>query len=124
MLFGDPLITEGVACLGLDIVLTKEELMEQNIEHTQQEIRAECDALRDLLLEKNRKYGDSALSPARVFSRASPIEQILVRIDDKLSRIRTSGTEGPDEDTVQDLLGYLVLLRVARRRQAGAGAKP
>jgi hypothetical protein len=79
-------------------------------------IAAECDALKQLLLEKNAKYGDSALSPSRIFSKASAVEQLLVRIDDKLSRIRTSGPSGPDEDTVQDLMGYLVLYRIALRR--------
>ena len=78
-------------------------------------IAEECDSLKALLLEKNRKYGNSALEPARVFSKASATEQILVRIDDKLSRIRTSGQSGPDEDTVLDLVGYLILLRVSRR---------
>jgi hypothetical protein len=70
--------------------------------------------VRDLLIEKNAKYGNSALEPARIFSKASPVEQILVRIDDKLSRIRTSGLAGADEDTALDLIGYLVLLRVAK----------
>jgi hypothetical protein len=80
-------------------------------------IAAECDAVRDLLLSKNAKYGNSALEPARIFSKASPVEQILVRIDDKLSRIRTTGVGAQtDEDTVQDLIGYLILLRVAQRK--------
>ncbi len=82
---------------------------------TQEMIAAECDAIKKLLLEKNAKYGNSALEPSRVFSKADAIEQIKVRIDDKLSRIRTSGTSGADEDTEQDLIGYLVLLRVARK---------
>lgn len=81
-------------------------------------IRAECAAVCELLLEKNRRYGNSALDPVRIFSRADPLEQIDVRIDDKLSRIRTSGVDGPDEDTLQDLIGYLVLSRVARRLAA------
>ena len=68
-------------------------------------------SVRALLLDKNRKYGDSALNPLRVFSKASAIEQILVRIDDKLSRIRT-GTKDK-EDTKRDLIGYLVLLLIA-----------
>jgi len=81
-------------------------------------ITQECDALREMLLEKNRKYGNSALEPARIFSKASPEEQILVRIDDKLSRLRTSDPK-EDEDVVLDLLGYLILLRVARRLREG-----
>ena len=80
-------------------------------------ISRECDALKALLLEKNRCYGNSALDPLRVFSTATPEEQILVRIDDKLSRI-ARGSEFAGDDTVQDLLGYLILLRIARRAPA------
>ena len=78
-------------------------------------IADECDAIKLMLLEKNRKYGDSALHPTRVFSKASAVEQILVRIDDKLSRVASAQTD-EDEDVVRDLVGYLVLLRIARRR--------
>jgi len=83
-------------------------------------IRQECDALCEMLLAKNRRYGNSALNPIRCFSRADPIEQLKVRADDKLSRLmRGNGIE--DEDVVLDLIGYLILLRVARRMQeAGA----
>lgn len=75
----------------------------------------ECDSVKALLLAKNAKYGNSALEPKRVFSKASPVEQLLVRIDDKISRIQTTGTSAPDEDTLMDLIGYLVLLKVAMR---------
>lgn len=82
-------------------------------------IKAECDALCALLLEKNASYGNSALDPVRLFSKSSPIEQLLVRIDDKLSRIsRGDFTKVKEEDlkvVTKDLLGYLVLVRVAWR---------
>ena len=68
-----------------------------------------------MLLEKNRKYGDSALNPVRIFSKASPIEQIYVRLDDKLSRIRNA-QDDDNEDAVMDAIGYLILLKVARQR--------
>ena len=75
-----------------------------------------CDEIKSLLLEKNAKYGDSALNPKRIFSSSGSTEQILVRIDDKLSRIATRGYRGEqDEDTLSDLIGYLVLLKVAAR---------
>lgn len=77
-------------------------------------VDAELAEIRAKLLEKNRKYGNSALEPARVFSKAGPIEQLLVRIDDKISRIQ-SGQADDNEDAVRDLIGYLVLLRIARR---------
>lgn len=73
------------------------------------------DAVGDLLIEKNRKYGDSAANPMRVFSRATPTEQLLVRIDDKLSRIaRGDGLLAKDEDVLVDLVGYLALLAVTK----------
>ena len=81
---------------------------------TRAAIRTECKALCDMLLEKNEKYGNSALDPVRVFSAAGAEEQLLVRIDDKLSRLKRG--RGPeDEDVVRDLAGYLVLLLCARR---------
>ncbi len=69
--------------------------------------------MKEILLAKNRAYGNSALEPLRIFSRAEALEQINVRIDDKLSRI-SRGSEFGDEDTELDLIGYLVLRRVAR----------
>lgn len=78
------------------------------------DIRAVCSELAEMLVAKNKAYGNSALDPVRIFSKASPIEQILVRLDDKLSRLARGKAAG--EDVVQDLLGYLVLYRVAQRR--------
>lgn len=80
-------------------------------------IADECYALRDLLIEKNLAYGNSALDPLRVFSKADPEEQIRVRLDDKLSRLSRGSAAG--EDVEKDLLGYLILLRVARRLREG-----
>jgi hypothetical protein len=80
-------------------------------------ITEECEALRDMLLEKNRKYGNSALEPLRIASRSTPEEQILTRIDDKLSRLKTMDPEDT-EDVWNDLAGYIVLLRVLWRMQA------
>lgn len=72
-----------------------------------------CLGLAELLLEKNRKYGNSALNPVRVFSKASATEQIRVRLDDKLSRLQSMQADD-DEDVILDLMGYLVLLRIAQ----------
>ena len=84
---------------------------------TQTHIGLICDEIKDLLISKNKKYGDSALNPSRVFSKATAIEQILVRIDDKLNRIsQGAGLLANDEDVVMDLIGYLVLLKIALLR--------
>lgn len=81
---------------------------------TQIKISGICDDIKELLLFKNSKYGDSAINPIRVFSKSSAYEQILVRIDDKLNRI-TQGDNllSEDEDVIMDLIGYLVLLKIA-----------
>lgn len=84
----------------------------------QKMIAEECDGIKEMLLEKNRKYGNSALNPIRVFSKADPYEQINVRLDDKLSRIR-SAQDDEDEDVDKDLIGYLILRRIAKNGRKG-----
>jgi hypothetical protein len=68
--------------------------------------------IRDLLIAKNQKYGNSALEPLGVFSQLSAKEGLLVRIDDKLKRIKNGSLELDDEDVINDLIGYLVLLKI------------
>jgi len=80
-------------------------------EKVQEEIKNVCSGVTELLISKNKKYGNSALEPRRIFSKASPIEQINVRIDDKLSRIANRQSD-EDEDVEKDLIGYLVLKQV------------
>jgi hypothetical protein len=80
---------------------------------TRQAIEDECDAVKAMLLQKNAAYGNSATNPIRIFSKADPLEQIRVRIDDKLSRLARGSAAG--EDVELDLIGYLILLRVARQ---------
>jgi hypothetical protein len=70
------------------------------------------DEIRDLLIAKNQKYGNSALEPLGVFSQLSAREGLLVRIDDKLKRIKNGSLEKDDEDVINDLIGYLVLLKI------------
>ena len=90
----------------------------QPMTETQQQIAAICDDIKELLLYKNKQYGDSALNPSRIFSKASAVEQILVRIDDKLNRIKKgAGLVGEDEDVIQDLIGYLILLKIGLKHQ-------
>ena len=71
------------------------------------------DELRTMLLEKNLAYGNSALDPVRIFSAASPTEQIKVRLDDKLSRAVRGLDQG--ENVADDFVGYFVLLMVAKQ---------
>lgn len=79
----------------------------------EQKLDAVLQSIRGMLLDKNRKYGNSALEPIRVFSKADTLEQIAVRMDDKLSRIKSA--QGDDlEDAKLDLLGYLILEAIAK----------
>lgn len=95
--------------------------MENQTLETEVHIRMICQELEALLVKKNQKYGDSALNPIRVFSKADSVEQILVRIDDKLNRIlQGAGLLANDEDVVMDLMGYLVLLKIAMARKNNA----
>jgi hypothetical protein len=76
--------------------------------------------IKDLLIEKNFKYGNSALEPLGVFSQLSAKEGLLVRIDDKLKRIKNGSLDRDDEDVINDLIGYLVLLKI----HANSNPKP
>lgn len=71
----------------------------------------------NLLLEKNNAYGDSALNPVGIFSQGNAVDSLCARIDDKLMRIKSRGITDQTEDTVQDLIGYLILLKIAIRQK-------
>jgi hypothetical protein len=73
--------------------------------------------IRELLITKNLKYGNSALEPLGVFSKLSAKEGLLVRIDDKLKRIKNGSLEKDDEDVINDLVGYLVLLKIQTQEE-------
>ena len=85
--------------------------MDDELTEVQKIIAEECAGLASMLIEKNRSYGNSALDPVRIFSKADTAEQIRV-----LSRLLRGSAAG--EDVVLDLLGYLILLRVAQKRGA------
>lgn len=65
-----------------------------------------------VLLKKNAAYGNAAAEPVSVFAKETgPVDKIHVRLDDKLTRL-IRGHEYPGDDTVLDLLGYLILRHV------------
>lgn len=67
----------------------------------------------DLLKNKNEAYGNSALEPANIFSKTNATDSLCARIDDKLMRIKNKGINDETEDTVDDLIGYLLLLKMS-----------
>jgi len=80
---------------------------------TQEIIAFVCDEIKEMLIMKNRKYGDSAIAPVNIFYRGTAEDALRVRMDDKLSRIMNR-QDDEDEDPENDLIGYLILHRVQK----------
>lgn len=81
---------------------------------TKERIWRACDDIAEMLCEKNEAYGDSALNPLNVFSKLDATASLCARIDDKLARIANKGLGDATEDTLDDLIGYLILLKLSR----------
>lgn len=79
----------------------------------EQKVRTILDDMATLLVEKNTAYGNSALDPVRIFSKADTLEQLYVRLDDKINRVK-QGHEFPGDDTIRDIIGYCTLILIAR----------
>lgn len=77
-------------------------------------------ALTQLLLIKNKKYGNSAAEPVAVFSRLDAFDRLKVRMDDKLSRLSRGDNDADNEDAFVDLAGYLLLTLVVRNQMANS----
>lgn len=75
-------------------------------------ILSQCLEIAEMLIKKNISYGDSALNPMRLFAKSDSVEQLKVRIDDKLNRISNAQGFAGDND-IDDLIGYLMLLKIA-----------
>ena len=93
------------------------EALQSTMVQNQKLIAEVFDEMKTLVLQKNNQYGDSVLDPKRYFSSAPTDEQIKVRIDDKLNRL-VLGKDSleSDDDIIKDLIGYLPLLLVYRRK--------
>tara|TARA_R100000541_G_scaffold32416_1_gene41186 strand:- start:1976 stop:2365 length:390 start_codon:yes stop_codon:yes gene_type:complete len=71
----------------------------------------------NLLKGKNAAYGNSALNPTNIFSKLDAVDSLCCRLDDKIARIKNKGITDETEDTVDDLIGYLLLLKMAIERK-------
>ena len=80
---------------------------------TQQKIAEITEAIRDLLLYKNQKYGDSALNPKKIFYKGDARNAILIRLDDKLGRVAANTDGTPRINDVADIIGYCTLLLIS-----------
>lgn len=91
--------------------------MSYDAEAFQKQVQSVLKDLEDLLIVKNRSYGNSFAEPVNIFAKGLPKDALIrIRLDDKLSRI-TNGTDELNEDTVQDIMGYFVLWEVLKRRE-------
>ena len=90
---------------------------EYDPETFEHEVSLITNEIREILIRKNLSYGDSVLNPIRVFSKSPTDEQINVRLDDKLSRI-ARGKEYLGDDTLIDIIGYLVMKIIKHRRDS------
>ncbi|MBN2547486.1 MAG: hypothetical protein JXB50_16900 [Spirochaetes bacterium] len=83
----------------------------QNSGKTQEEIEVLFNNFKEFLKEKNRRYGNSALSPVKIFSKTDADRQICNRLDDKLSRI--ANAKELKKNDVADVFGYTALLLIS-----------
>jgi hypothetical protein len=80
--------------------------------NTQQKIGVLFNNFEEFLKEKNKRYGDSVISPTKIFSEVEPENKACIRLDEKLQRIMNS-TELRKND-VADTFGYLALLLIEK----------
>jgi hypothetical protein len=92
------------------IVLIEDDGVIIDLTPTQRSIINFYDGMIAFLFEKNKRYGDTALHPMNDLSNAEPVMKLLVRAEDKLSRIRTAAKDGTmRKNDYVDLIGYLTL---------------
>lgn len=80
---------------------------------SQKKIIEVCDSIKDLLLYKNQKYGDSALNPNNIFYKGDSTNSIKIRLDDKIGRIKNC--EETRINDVADVVGYGILLMASMK---------
>ena len=83
----------------------------KSLTESQMKIVEICDSMKDLLLYKNQKYGDSALNPNNIFYKGDSTNSIKIRLDDKIGRIKNC--EETRINDVADVIGYCTLLLVS-----------
>ena len=80
------------------------------IEEVNELIEIECDKIKQELIQKNVDYNNSLYLP-NMFNQ-NPIEGIKARISDKINRISSKGIDDKTEDSIGDLIGYLIHLKI------------
>ena len=79
-----------------------------------EKIRVILNEVEEMLFQKNQSYGNVWKEPLNIFSKNNSKDGLKARIDDKLARIKFGNGEY-NEDTILDLIGYLVLLKMEEK---------
>lgn len=87
------------------------EINEDQLEELNELVNHKAHDLIEHVISKNRKYGNSALSPIRIMSSANKLEQLYIRLDDKFNRLINRQNDD-DEDLPFDVAGYFILIYV------------
>lgn len=91
--------------------------MDKNeVESIQEEITKSCDEIKELLITKNKMYGNSFFKTLNEYGNSL----ICVRIEDKLNRLKQIILKGKKDertderliDTITDLAGYAILSKI------------
>lgn len=103
------------SCASCDIYKEKHmaKTNEVLLTDTQKKIAEITDSIKDLLLYKNQKYGDSAINPKKIFYKGDSTNSILIRLDDKIGRVISNAEEKPRVNDVADIIGYCTLLLIS-----------
>ena len=80
--------------------------------NTQEKIDLLFENFKKFLKEKNKRYGDSAISPIQIFSKENANNQIYNRLDDKLSRIKNA--KEIKKNDLCDVFGYIALALIQK----------
>ena len=95
-----------------EVTWTKKETKVIKMADTKQQIMETCESVAAMLTDKNAKYGDSALTPIKVFSKLDAANSLAIRMDDKISRLTNSDVIRRDDLT--DLVGYCILFMISQ----------
>lgn len=71
----------------------------------------ECLSLAEFLIGKNNSYGDAIRHPKNLLSDLTPIEGLMARIDEKLTRL-INKQHYPGDDDIKDVTGYFIFLSI------------
>lgn len=84
-----------------------------NTVDTSAKIEQVLDCMKNLLLYKNRKYGDSILNGKKIFFSGTSMDRITLHLDEKMSRIMNNPDPEIRKNDIMDLVGYLTFLLIA-----------